>query len=67
MISLLESGERKLSPKWLKRLAPVLGTTRGDLLDHAPDDLENELVRAARAVPEALRAKALKILQALSE
>lgn len=32
MIQYLESGERGLSVKWLRRLAPALGTTDGNLL-----------------------------------
>lgn len=38
VISLLETGERKLSPKWLHRLAPALGTSPGRLLDVHPED-----------------------------
>jgi transcriptional regulator with XRE-family HTH domain len=39
VISMLESGDRQLSPNWLRRLAPVLGTTPGFLLDHGPYDI----------------------------
>lgn len=44
MISYLESGERGLSAKWLRRLAPALDTTPGMLLDHHPDDVSAEIV-----------------------
>jgi transcriptional regulator with XRE-family HTH domain len=63
VISLLESGERRLSEKWLRRLAPALGTTPGLLLDHSPHDLDAELIEAALAVPKAHRLQALQILR----
>jgi transcriptional regulator with XRE-family HTH domain len=44
VISYLEQGERGLSAKWLRRLAPVLGITPGLLLDHHPDDLSNDMI-----------------------
>jgi transcriptional regulator with XRE-family HTH domain len=44
MISYLESGERGLSAKWLRRLAPVLETTPGMLLDHDPAALDSDLI-----------------------
>lgn len=36
VIGLIESGQRGLSDKWLRKLAPELGTTPGFLLDHSP-------------------------------
>ena len=44
VISLLEAGERGLSDKWLRRLAPVLGTTPGHLLDMDPHDVDHDLI-----------------------
>lgn len=44
MISHLETGERGLSSKWLRRLAPALGTTPGFLLDHDPYDLPPDIM-----------------------
>ena len=43
MIGYLESGERGLSAKWLRRLAPALRTTPGMLLDHDPNDLPSDI------------------------
>lgn len=40
MIQYLESGERGLSLKWLRRLADAMGTTPGHLADHLPDQAE---------------------------
>jgi transcriptional regulator with XRE-family HTH domain len=44
MIQYLESGERGLSLKWLRRLADALETTPGHLADHAPEDVDAELL-----------------------
>lgn len=44
MIGYLESGERGLSAKWLRRLAPPLRTTPGMLLDHDPFLLDRDLI-----------------------
>ena len=43
MIGYLESGERGLSAKWLRRLAPALKTTSGMLLEHDPRDLDSDI------------------------
>jgi len=44
MIGYLEAGERGLSAKWLRRLAPALKTTPGMLLDHDPNDLDSDII-----------------------
>lgn len=44
MIQYLESGERGLSAKWLRRLAPALDTTPGMILDHDPHELDSDIV-----------------------
>jgi transcriptional regulator with XRE-family HTH domain len=44
MIGYLESGERGLSAKWLRRLAPALDTTPGMLLDHDPSTLDSDII-----------------------
>lgn len=64
VISLLESGDRALSDKWLRKLAPALGTQPGFLLDHDPDDLDASLLEAVLAVPKEQRPQVLKILEA---
>lgn len=63
VISLLESGDRQLSPKWLRKIAPVLGTTPGHLLDHHPDDVSNTVVNAALNVAPEHRAQVIDILR----
>jgi transcriptional regulator with XRE-family HTH domain len=44
MIGYLESGERGLSAKWLRKLAPALDTTPGLLLDHDPHELDSDVI-----------------------
>jgi hypothetical protein len=44
MIQYLETGERGLSAKWLRRLAPALETTPGMILEHNPNDLDSDIV-----------------------
>lgn len=63
VISLLESGARGLSDKWLRKLAPALGTTPGFLLDHSPEDLDGSFLEAALSVPAESRAQVLEILK----
>jgi transcriptional regulator with XRE-family HTH domain len=44
MIQYLETGERGLSAKWLRKLAPALKTTPGLLLDHDPHELDSDII-----------------------
>ncbi len=43
VISLLETGKRKLDQEWLRKLAEVLNCSRGDILDTDPDSLPDEI------------------------
>jgi transcriptional regulator with XRE-family HTH domain len=63
VISNLETGSRGLSDKWLRRLAPALGTTPGFLLDYDPNDLDTAYLDAALSVPKESRGQALQILE----
>lgn len=63
VISLLEDGKRKLSPKWLRRLAPALGTTPGFLLEHDPQHLPTDFLDVIARIPEERRTQALEILE----
>jgi len=65
VISLLESGERGLSHKWLLKLAPALGTTPGFLLDYDPNDLDTDYLRDALDVPKGRRNEARLFFRAL--
>ena len=44
MIGYLENGERGLSAKWLRRLAPALRTQPGFILEHDPTKLPTDIV-----------------------
>lgn len=44
MIGYLEGGERALSAKWLRKIAPVLDTTPGMILDHDPTELDADII-----------------------
>lgn len=66
VISLLESGSRGLSDKWLRKLAPVLGTTPGYLLDHDPNKLPADIIDIWDHIDESDRPTALRILKGFS-
>lgn len=63
VISMIESGDRQLSQKWLNRLAPALKTRPGFLLEFAPEDADLSILEAIVDVPEARKGEALQILR----
>ena len=65
VISLLEAGERGLSDRWLRRLAPVLGTTPGHLLDMNPRDVDHDIFELFNSMPKEMQEQAKNILKAL--
>lgn len=67
VISDLERGVVQLSDKWLRRLAPVLKTTPGWLLDHDPANLDDDLIDAWAEVEVADRPRAIAILRTLGK
>lgn len=44
MVSDLVNSNRALSAKWLRRLAPLLNTTPGMLLDHDPTQIDADII-----------------------
>lgn len=62
-ISMLESGDRQLSPKWLERLAAALKTKPGFLYQFAPGDADLSIMEAILEVPESRKGEALQILR----
>lgn len=44
MVSDLANSKRALSAKWLRRIAPILRTTPGMLIDHDPRDLDDDII-----------------------
>src|SRR5271165_4135442 len=65
VISLLEAGERGLSDRWLRRLAPVLGTTPGHLLDMDPHDVDNDFFEIFNSMSKEMQEQAKSVLKAL--
>jgi transcriptional regulator with XRE-family HTH domain len=63
VISLLESGQRGLGDKWLRRLAPVLGTTPGHLLEFAPQDADTDIMQVWNDIAEDDRPQVLQIVK----
>src|SRR5215510_13779994 len=63
VISLLEDGKRRLSDKWLTRLAPALKTSRGSILDHDPETVATSILEVWNSIPESAKPQALDILQ----
>lgn len=63
VISDLENEKRGLSDKWLRRLAPIFGITPGHLLDHAPGDVDAEVLDLWSNISERDRAQAMRVLR----
>ena len=63
VISMLEAGERGLSAKWLRRLAPALDTTPCHLLEHDPSDLPTDILDIWAHISTRDKATALRILR----
>lgn len=62
VISDLERGVVQLNDKWLRRLAPILKTQPGILLDHAPEELDNDIIDIWAHIPDNRRAEARAML-----
>ena len=63
VVSLFETGGRKLSPKWLYSAAEVLKISPGTLLDKAPGDVDIGLIQTFNAIPAPQKIQALEILK----
>lgn len=65
VISLLESGERGLSAKWLRKLAPALNTSPGHLLDHDPNMVDTDLLELWAYAPSTQKRQLVDIAKTL--
>lgn len=66
VISVLESGARGLSDKWLRKLAPALNTRPGFLLEFDPSDADLSILEAIVELPdENAKSQALRVINAL--
>lgn len=63
VIELLEEGRITLSPKWLRRLSPVLRVRPGWILDYAPDQLPRDVLEIFAEIPAERQDQALSILE----
>ena len=63
VISLLESGDRRLSDKWLRRIGPVLGVGPGHLLDVDPENVGSDFLEIWSQIPEDRREQAMEVLK----
>lgn len=67
VVSLLESGSRQLSPKWLRRIAAAFGIPTGFLLEHHPDNVPPDVLDTWVRIPAEKREDALRMLEALAD
>ena len=63
VISLIENGKRRLSLKWLLKLAPALHTSPGMIIDHDPNDLPSDVLEVWADIPETQQKQAIEILK----
>jgi transcriptional regulator with XRE-family HTH domain len=62
VISLLENEKRPLSAKWLRRFAEVLDTRAGYILDHDPNELNDDVFDLWDNISEMDRSQAARVL-----
>lgn len=63
VISDMERNKLQLSPKWARRIAPVLQTQPGYLVDYAPDDLDTDIIDIWAHIPDGDKPTALRVLE----
>jgi transcriptional regulator with XRE-family HTH domain len=67
VIGLLESGERGLSDKWLRKLAPALGTRPGFLLEFSPYEVDPGFLMEMIETPKEAQPRAAEMLRLLRD
>lgn len=67
VISLLEDGERGLSLKWLRRLAPALRTRPGFIADFNPLEADTLTLELIESVPDDKKDHVLRIVRTFIE
>ncbi|AIT81245.1 hypothetical protein JI59_16395 [Novosphingobium pentaromativorans US6-1] len=65
MIGYLEAGERGLSAKWLRRLAPALKTQPGFILEHDPRTLPTDIIEIWINASDTERRQLVNLAQAI--
>lgn len=59
----LETGERRMTDKYLRKLADALQTTQGYLLEHDPNDVPVDLLDAWRDISDDDKPRAMEMLK----
>ena len=65
MISMLETGDRGLSAKWLRRLGDALNISPGHLLDHDPTNLPTDILEIWMNADPSQRRQLAEVAKAL--
>jgi len=65
MVSDLANSNRALSAKWLRRIAPILDTTPGMLLDHDPTILDADVIEMWGSASQRQKAQIANIAKTL--
>jgi transcriptional regulator with XRE-family HTH domain len=63
VISDMERDNLQMSPKWARRIAPILGTTPGHLLDTDPNEVDNDILNIWTQINSEDRSQAAKVLR----
>ena len=63
VISDLENERLQLSPKWLRRLAPVLQTQPGHILEHDPETIDTDILDIWSRIDISDRSQAVRVLR----
>jgi transcriptional regulator with XRE-family HTH domain len=63
VVSEMERGNLQLSPKWLRKFAPVLRTQPGYILDHDPEELDSDIIDIWARIDERDKEQALRVLR----
>ena len=63
VISDLERGVVQLNDKWLRKLAPVLKTQPGHLLDYDPAELDTDIIDIWSHIDDRDRDQAVRVLR----
>ena len=62
-VSDLETHKLQLSPKWLRRFAPILKCQEGYIIDYDPNDLDTDVVAIWGRILEEDKEQAIRVLQ----
>ena len=63
VISDMERGMLQLSPKWARRIAPILKIQPGYLLDQNPEKMDTDIIDIWAHIPDSDKATARRVLE----